>query len=229
MNVPQRKLFGIMVALAHCVLRHHDRTEFERSDSIAVVFAPNVFSWDENRNSVYELKTAMPNLFSDILDKTQTPTEFREMFYSLFPGAKPPPDCTVRVVARPSAEASAPVMRRRKKLSGRLSLLRSSAHHAKVISSLSRSPQPIVGVRLTVPTEVPLHTGGEEEENDGSDDELSRSRNGEDEKGVEDQDNGGANQDDAVQNQDKADGDQDKVEEKAAQCEDKGAGQEKQG
>jgi len=106
MNVSQRKMLAVMVALAHCIVRHGRHTNFTKNSAIAVVFGQNVFSLRNiPATDLLRVSTSINDIFVEIMNRTSTPEEFRQMFFSLFPGTAPPVPI---VVARP-VPAAAPV------------------------------------------------------------------------------------------------------------------------
>ena len=107
MNVSQRKMFAVMVALAHCIVRHHKTTRLETNPAIATVFAQNVFSLEHVLAHDLPRMTTLANItFTEILNQTSTPEQFRRLFFSLFPGT-PQPQLTV-VATRPAIPATRP-------------------------------------------------------------------------------------------------------------------------
>jgi len=160
-SVVQRKLFAIMIAVAHCVIRHGAKTGFPNAESFSPLLGPNLF--DYNLTHALQMKSVVPKLFERILDLTTTPAEFREMFWPLFyPDAKMPIDLskqpTVTVTVKASVPRAAPsVSVVRHRVSNGQSLLRSLRHQKDLKLKLEQNP-----------------TVDEDEENDGSDDELSR-------------------------------------------------------
>jgi len=109
MNVSQRKVFAVMVALAHCIVRHHQHTLLATNSAISTVFAQNVFSLANVPPTDLPRLTPLTNdIFTEILNQTSTPEKFRQMFFSLFPGT-PQPQATV--VARHMHYPTVPVPR----------------------------------------------------------------------------------------------------------------------
>jgi len=168
----QLKLFAIMVATAHCIIRHSDKTRFKKAGEIAPVFAPNLFLCSDS--DFCFLADPMINVFTQVLNETNTPEKFREMFFSVFRGATEPADLTkpapsaaepnVRAGAAPAAAAqkqrnAAPAAANRppqfrplpqvpfgvNRVNARQSLMRSSVHH-----QATRTPVPMVRVTPVV-------------------------------------------------------------------------------
>ena len=77
----ERKIFALMVALAHCVVRHTAKTRLDFG-SVSTVMAQNVFVISEE--DVQKYTGCANDVFKAILVHSNTPEKFRTMFASLF-------------------------------------------------------------------------------------------------------------------------------------------------
>lgn len=78
----ERKLLALLVAVAHCIVRHQATTNL-KFDTISTVMAQNAFLITGSGDAITET-TGANKVFSAILTHTDTPEKFRTMFESLF-------------------------------------------------------------------------------------------------------------------------------------------------
>jgi len=152
MTSAQLKVFALMVAVSHCIVRHQAKTKFDSLSTVATVIAQNLFVFD--RDSEPEIKV-INDTFTAILEATVKPEQFREMFYSIFPGANPPEDITI-TKARPVA--ATPIRNSPLSRSSRINIFqtisRLSVSRASVLSvqpNAVKTAQPTVVVKTAQP------------------------------------------------------------------------------
>lgn len=78
---PERRIFALMVALAHCIVRHTATTRLDFT-TVSTVMAQNVFFISER--DVQKYTVCANQVFRSILVHSDTPEKFRAMFASLF-------------------------------------------------------------------------------------------------------------------------------------------------
>jgi len=166
----QRKWFALMVAVAHCVMRHTDKTKFADFDAISTVFAPCLFrvSGSGGSSDILLGSTETKNTFTQVLECTSTPQHFHEVFRSLLPKSRfvvqqqqqHSPEAPVSAAASAAGATTAattttavqpPTLPPRpdsvRRPNPRQSLMRSSRHHASARKKVSRKEADVEVVR----------------------------------------------------------------------------------